>query len=169
MLDGDNRERLIAQLKWHEGSRRDKNGRHIVYLCPAGHRTIGYGHNLDASPRPSLLQGREWITDAEAQTLLANDINLVDAELAARMSRAGMTYLDIDPVRRAVMINMGFNMGVPKLMKFADTWDAIRRGDYQQASVEMLDSAWARQVKARARELAEQMRTGRWMGQWMDA
>lgn len=35
---------LLSQLKRHEGLRL------WVYRCPTGHRTIGYGHNLDATP-----------------------------------------------------------------------------------------------------------------------
>ena len=42
------------------------------------------------------------------------------------------------------------------------TLAGVRRGDYAAAARSMLVSKWARQVGARARELAEQMRTGRY-------
>ena len=37
---------------------------------------------------------------------------------------------------------------------------ALEVGDYEEASVQMLDSRWAKIVKGRAVELSEQMRTG---------
>jgi len=38
--------------------------------------------------------------------------------------------------------------------------DALIRHDYNEASVQMLDSKWARQVGSRATELSSQMRLG---------
>jgi lysozyme len=39
-------------------------------------------------------------------------------------------------------------------------WAAIEAGDFDTASVEMLDSRWARQVKSRATKLSDAMKTG---------
>jgi len=40
--------------------------------------------------------------------------------------------------------------------------EALKAQNYATAAAEMLDSRWAKQVKGRAKELAEQMRTGKW-------
>ena len=37
---------------------------------------------------------------------------------------------------------------------------ALEAGDYKTAAKEMLDSVWARQVKSRAKKLAQIMETG---------
>jgi lysozyme len=60
------------------------------------------------------------------------------------------------------MVDMLFNLGLPKLLKFKNTLAAIRQGDYERAARGMLNSKWARQVGRRAKELAEMMRTGEW-------
>ena len=54
----------------------------------------------------------------------------------------------------------GFNMGVPRLMKFVKMWGAIEVGDFYEASEQMLDSRWAKQVGKRSKHLAEMMRGG---------
>ena len=46
------------------------------------------------------------------------------------------------------------------LSKFVNTLAHIEEGRYDEASVEMLDSRWARQVGDRAKVLSEMMRTG---------
>jgi lysozyme len=55
---------------------------------------------------------------------------------------------------------MAFNLGIPRLKLFKNMWSAIHRKDYERASVEMLDSKWAEQVKGRATRLSDIMRTG---------
>ena len=67
---------------------------------------------------------------------------------------------ELDPVRRAVIIDMLFNLGLPRLKMFKKTLAAIRAKDFEEAAKEMLDSKWARQVGYRARKLAEMMETG---------
>lgn len=116
------------------------------YRCTAGKLTIGVGRNLDDV----------GITEAEAKTLLSHDIDRVQNEI-----RHQPIYRQLDSVRQTVLCNMAFNLGLPGLLAFKKMWSALEEGDYTKASVEMLDSQWARQVKGRATRLAEQMRTGR--------
>jgi lysozyme len=59
-----------------------------------------------------------------------------------------------------VLVNMGFNMGVTGLLQFHNTLHYIENHQWEQAAEGMLNSAWARQVHARATRLAEQMLTG---------
>ena len=51
---------------------------------------------------------------------------------------------------RAVLIDMGYNVGVPTLMSFEGMLHAMHNRDYKQAAVELLDSKYAEQVKTRA-------------------
>lgn len=135
---------LIEQLKRHEGF----SGK--VYKCSAGANTIGYGHNLDAKP----------LTPAQAEVLLLADIEDARRDLYLAFDHA----MYMDEVRRNVLINMTFNLGITRLMQFKKMLRYCERGEYPQSAVEMLDSAWAKQVGRRATELSEQMRTGKYIG-----
>ncbi len=64
--------------------------------------------------------------------------------------------------RQAVLYNMAFNLGINGLLSFKNTLNMIKNGEYESASEGMLNSKWAVQVGYRARELANQMKTGKW-------
>ena len=66
----------------------------------------------------------------------------------------------VDSIRQLVLMDMAFNMGVPRLCKFVKMWTALEQYDYHKAAEEMLDSRWARQVKTRAIKLANSMQHG---------
>jgi len=56
---------------------------------------------------------------------------------------------------------MAFNLG-RHLFGFVNTLCMIQNGKYKEASVEMLESRWARQVGIRAERLSQQILTGDW-------
>lgn len=64
--------------------------------------------------------------------------------------------------RQAVVANMLYNLGWPRLSEFQKMFAALAIDDYEGAALEMLDSKWARQVGARAQRLAIQMSTNIW-------
>ena len=130
----------VAQLiKKHEGLRLKP------YRCPAGKLTIGYGRNLDDS----------GISPSEAEALLYNDIQTCYAACV----KFGF-WNRLNAARQAVLLDMCFNLGISRLKQFKKMLAALTRGNYENAAKEMLDSAWARQVKTRAQELAEIMKKG---------
>jgi lysozyme len=51
-----------------------------------------------------------------------------------------------------------FNMGYSRLKKFRKMRSAITNRDWNEASVQMADSLWARQVPNRANRLIERMK-----------
>lgn len=57
-----------------------------------------------------------------------------------------------------VLLDMTYNMGLGWFGNFKKTIAYIREGDYDAASVEMLDSLWARQVGGRAIALSNQLK-----------
>ena len=149
-----NREDLVKIIAKHEGMVLEP------YKDSLGISTIGIGRNLEDR---SITDGElmhlnktledvvnNGLTEEEAYYLCNNDIMIVEKELVAR--KPIVFQLD----------DMGFNMGVPRLMKFVNMWEAIDKADFQWASEEMLDSRWAKQVKGRATHLSEVMRTGEW-------
>ena len=94
----------------------------------------------------------------EAELLLRHDIRRVTEQLTKRLPWLGA----LTAPRRAVVISMGYNLGVKGLLKFRKTLLAIEREDYRTAAVEMLSSKWAEQVGDRALMLAAMMDTGHW-------
>lgn len=145
---------VLDMLKRHEGERR-RGGRHAAYRCSAGALTIGWGHNLDASPVPGLGVGSR-IGDEEAEALLREDAAGTARALDARLP----WWRDLDEVRGAVLLDMAFNMGAARLCTFRRTLEDVKAGRWDEAATAMLDSCWASQVGHRAVELAAMMRKG---------
>jgi lysozyme len=141
-------------LQMHEGIRLE------AYDDTTGHQTIGYGWNLDAKPLPvgvgKMVDGRLTITTSEAEALL--DMSMLDHwnELAGAFRWVN----NLSEWRKAVLLDMAFNMGIPTLKTFKNTLSLISAGDYDGASRLMLQSQWAKQVKRRADVLSEIMRIG---------
>lgn len=138
------KEALIEQLKRHEGVVME-HGRHILYYDSIGVATIGWGRNLED----------KGLADDEAEFLLANDIDDVLRDCETLFFWDGL-----DDVRRQVIANMVFNMGLNGVLGFNNMIAAIDRKDYDRAAKEMLDSKWAKQVGSRATELSEMMKSG---------
>lgn len=144
--------RLMAQIKRHEGLELR------TYRCPAGKLTIGYGHNLTDNPVWGLQKG-DKISQGTAERLLENDIYAVTRQLDEKLP----WWSELDMPRQAVIVNMGFQLGVTGLCGFAKALHAVEAGDWQEAARQMLDSKWAeKDSPTRAAELAEQMLTGEW-------
>lgn len=144
---------LVTQLKRDEDLRLtvydDATGKPIVKgTLVLGNPTIGIGRNLSG----------KGITGDEAVYLVSNDIAEVKIEVGIALPWTS----NLDLVRLAVLLNMAFNMGIAKLLGFKNTLSLIQQGKYASASAEMLDSAWARQVGARATRLSIQLATGIW-------
>ena len=152
---------LMQKLVAHEGMRLD------VYKDTLGINTIGIGRNLD--DRGITKDELDWmdypsieyvysdgITEADAIYLAQNDVQIVEEELV----RAHPCVDRLDAVRQRVLVDMAFNMGVPRLGKFKKMWAAIHENNFEEAAKEMLDSRWANQVKSRATKLAHAMHTG---------
>lgn len=174
-------QQLLNQLKRHEGFYARP------YLCTASACTIGYGTNLEAHPkfipyadiqalvRKAALRGEAlrlllvkrgmaW-TVQQAESALLDELAVCQPELAARCPQFNRLIAKGQEVRAEVLLNMAFNMGVPKLLGFKNTLAMLDKaisgtGSYASVGRGMLNSRWANQVKGRARELARQMETG---------
>ena len=99
------------------------------------------------------------LTEEEAYYLCMNDIAIVEKELLANKPIVNQ----LNDVRQMVLVDMAFNMGVPRLMKFKNMWLAIEKVNYQLANEEMIDSRWAGQVGSRAMKLSLAMKNGEWV------
>ena len=131
---------LEEQLILHEGMRLKP------YRCTAGKLTIGVGRNLDD----------KGISELEALYLLWGDMQEVMEALDGHD-----WYRGLDPIRKKVIIDMAFNLGLGGLLQFKKMIAAIELSDYEEAAKQMLSSRWATQVGLRSMRLAEMMRTGK--------
>lgn len=124
----------------------DEGVRLKPYVDTMGKLTIGIGRNLTDT----------GITPEEAEAMLIHDCQIAVADLL----RVFPFVNDLNGPRQIVLASMCFNLGIARLAKFQKMWAAIEKGNFTQASIEMLDSAWASQVGARAMRLAETMHSG---------
>lgn len=131
---------LKPQLRIDEGVRKKP------YRDTVGKLSIGIGRNLDDV----------GLRDSEIEYLFQNDV--AEAEVDAR--RLVPKFDDLTDARKAVIVNMSFNMGYPVLSQFVNTLRAVNEGRYDDAADGMLASKWARQVGVRAQRLAKMMREG---------
>ena len=139
-------EQLTAQL------RRDEGIKETAYQDHLGFWTIGVGRLIDSrKPGAGLRQD-------EIDYLLRNDIN----DRVQALTKALPWFDRLDEARRGVLINMAFQLGTAGLLGFKSTLALVVDGKYAEASEQMLKSKWATQTPARAKWLAEQMKTGEW-------
>ena len=130
---------MQAMLEQQEGFRRKP------YRDSRGFLTIGFGANLDAG-----------ITREQARALMQCQLDANEPALLAFPWFAGL-----DPVRRSVIENMAYNMGVGGVLTFTDMIAAIEAKDWPEAARQMRASKWAVQVgKDRVDVLSDIMETG---------
>jgi lysozyme len=126
-----------AQLKVDEGLRLK------MYRCPANFNTVGYGFNLDANP----------ITEEIAEALL--EIKVKDT--VSEVSKYPY-WNSLNGDRKAVLINLCYCVGPSGFSRFKRMHAALEISDWEQAAVEILDSAFASQTGDRAKRLATAMK-----------
>jgi len=130
---------------------RDEGSVSHAYEDSLGFTTIGVGRLID-------FRRGGGLRDGEIDFLLDNDIEEKTAQVLAALPWASK----LSETRRAVLINMAFQLGIGGLLQFKRALGSIEDGQYAEAAAEMLDSTWAKQTPARALRLAKQMETGEW-------
>tara|TARA_R110002020_G_scaffold92307_4_gene223557 strand:+ start:208 stop:693 length:486 start_codon:yes stop_codon:yes gene_type:complete len=154
---------LLDQLVLHEGLEL------LPYEDSLGINTIGIGRNLEHRGLSEAELGHigkdlsdifEWgITKEQAYYLAKNDIEIVEKEVC----ESHPCVVELDEIRQRIIIDMAFNMGVPRLGKFKKMWKAIQEENFEEAKIQMLDSRWANQVGNRAVRLSNAMESGEWV------
>ena len=127
---------LIADIKAHEGYSKK------VYKDTLGYDTIGIGFLV------SSLELDEDVCDI----ILERRLKKNEAVLQRKM-----TYYSKLPIEvQNIIQNMYYQLG-NRLFNFVKTLHYIENEKWRAASVEMLDSLWAKQTPNRAKELSERM------------
>lgn len=141
-------ETLEEMIERHEGKRRtvydDATGQPIKpgYTL-IGHPTIGVGVNLE-----------EPLSEAAIQLMKQDKINNSRNDCL----HAYPWFAELDEKRQWVMIDLCFNMGLPRLMGFKKFLLAMSLGEYEIAANELLDSLLAKRKQRRALALAQMIR-----------
>jgi len=134
-------ETLEQRIERHEGRKRKS------YKDTVGKLTAGIGRNLEDVA----------FTDEEINLMFKNDL--------ARAKRGAETfyiYEMLNDIRREVLVELVFQMGLRGVGKFKRFLRAAQARDWEAAHAELLDSKWARKDSpARALELALIFRIGK--------
>lgn len=150
-------ESLFDQLSRHEGIKNK------VYLDSKGIPTVGIGFNL-TDPNNKRILSKHGITDEQLRRGLSKQqIKVLFEESLKQAKRDALKFLpDLmnHPVQvQNAVIDMAFNLGYSRLNKFAQFKKALQSKNYTEASNQMLNSLWARQVGNRAKYLASLVRS----------
>lgn len=141
---------ILAHEGWRLQVYDDATGRSIEPgVLVKGKPTIGVG---------CLLSAPGGLTRDEVELLFANRLQ---PAVSAAQEFAGEAWEGIGEVRQAALVEMAYQMGRGGLMGFHAVRRDLARGWFEGAAEAMLNSRWATQTPARARTLAERMRTGR--------
>ena len=137
----ESRIKLRNLLHSHEGYEQ------FPYMDTTNNLTIGIGRNLSF----------RGISLNEADFLLDGDITYFNDRLNEYLP----FFKNMSEERQIALIDMCFNLGFNGFMKFKKMLLALERKDYEEAANEMIKSDWAEQVKKRAIDLSNIIRTGK--------
>jgi lysozyme len=146
-----NEDRMVDQLLLHEGEKL------TPYLDTLGNWTVGTGYNLDARGVEFLNStlGTHFtqddhsehpfasvrLTQAQSRLVLRADLRRFEAAVKVHFPE----YLNLDEVRRRVILDMAFNLGF-RALGFKAAIAAIKARNFSQAARELYKSKWAYQV-----------------------
>ena len=145
------RRAMVAQLLLHEGCRLKP------YLDTEGNWTVLVGYNLtartwepiekilgrrlDVRPLPGRPFGEPALTNADAARVLGADLDRLEAAVPVAFPE----YANLSEIRRRVVLDMAFNLGV-RALGFKQAIAAAKVHDWSQCARELYKSKWSRQV-----------------------
>jgi len=143
-----NIEQLREQLEVDEGCVYE------IYNDHLGYPTFGIGHLVKESDPE---QGQSLGTAVSSERVA----EAFESDIQSVLRDCNVLYSDFHNLpeeAQQVIANMMFNLGRPRLSKFAGMKRGVDARDWNQAADEMVDSAWYRQVTNRADRLVERIR-----------
>tara|TARA_Y100000593_G_scaffold5586_1_gene10981 strand:+ start:6 stop:410 length:405 start_codon:yes stop_codon:yes gene_type:complete len=125
---------LLERIKHHEGFRSRP------YRCTENVLTIGYGFAIKDLE----------IDEDIAEMILMRKLD----DLMNRIQKKFHWWRSAEDEVKDVVVEMCYQLGVSGFSKFKKTISHLENKRYGKASVEMLDSRWAKQTPNRAIELS---------------
>ena len=143
-----NIEQLRDQLEVDEGCE------YKIYNDHLGYATFGIGHLVtESDPEQGQSLGTPVSSDRVAEAF--------ESDIQSVLRDCNVLYSDFHNLpeeAQQVIANMMFNLGRPRLSKFAGMKRGVDARDWDAAADEMVDSNWYRQVTNRADRLVERIR-----------
>ena len=139
------KESLKEKIKIHEGFR------DTIYLDSLQKKTIGYGHLI--VHEDNFVEGKAYPKE-ELEALFDKDF---ERAWDLMIQFCEVNSLNVSEDAQEVLCEMIFQMGYSGVGKFKNMIKALQNRDYKLASIEMLDSRWAKQTPNRANELSNHM------------
>ena len=133
--------RLSQRIKCNEGYSEK------VYRDQLGNRTIGYGHLI--TKKENFEKNKKY-----PKSLLIKIFN-EDIDKAIKIYKKLFNKYDFSDATEEVIIEMIFQLGEKKFLKFKKTIVALKEKKLLIAAEEILDSKMYKQVPIRARSYAE--------------
>ena len=145
--------------KLQEELAEDEGCKYEIYLDHIGYKTFGIGHLCKATdPENDMDVGTEVSKERVDECF--------EADIAMTIEDCNILYSnfkDIPEEAQLVLANMMFNLGRPRLSRFLNLKAAVDVEDWMEASVQMMDSKWAKQVPNRAERLCSRMEKLSWL------
>jgi len=133
---------LLKESKFEEGHR------HMAYRDTLGVWTISYGFTSVDGVKVS--QYTPMLTkEVEQRNLHAHIFRALNIAM-----RYVNNFCELSDARREVLINMAYQLGT-RLLNFTKTKMFIEQRNFEQASIEMLDSNWNKQTPHRAQRMSD--------------
>jgi len=145
--------------KLQEQLAEDEGCKYEIYLDHLGYKTFGVGHLVRATdPENDMDLGTE-VSKERVDECFKTDIAITIEDCNVLYTN----FNDIPEEAQLILANMMFNLGRPRLSRFLNLKVAVDDEDWMEASTEMMDSKWARQVPNRAERLCKRMEKLSWL------
>ena len=158
---------LIKQLKMEEGFRE------TPYRDPLNHWTVGYGHNIEGrdltiTEQQMLFPDQKYPLSIQSQVdywrktpLSKTDAEyLLDQAIKITIHDAIIVFGDywnrIPKEKKVPILDMLYNLGRPKFLKFRKCITAIKASDWQEAGKQVRNSIAYLQAKSRYERIAKE-------------
>ena len=142
-----NVEQLREELKEDEGCKYE------IYLDHLGLPTHGIGHLITEWDEEYEKPVGTSVSEERVNNCFQSDVHVTIDECKKLYD----TFDDLPEEVQLILCNMMFNMGRPRLSKFLKLNDAIANENWLEASIQMEDSRWHKQVTNRANRLIKRM------------
>jgi lysozyme len=123
--------------------------RNKVYLCSAGHKTIGIGHKLKKG------ENFTYLNNAEVYRLYMGDMKIAITNAMRLVGNFKDLPLDV----KLILVDMSFNLGYDGLSKFKKALAACENRDWKTMADELQNSKWYGQVGRRSKHHVKKLRS----------